>query len=218
MKLRPAPLALSILLMVPVAASATSVPVSRCPTTYGVKQAPPPIPSTVSVSLGTLSAGSLAGYANGAITLLAPRGWVCSGEIGADGSGGMMIHPRGAGSDGPEISALSADTPGVAADLACPFFAAAVAQLPVKPCPERPPAAERRSTVSPHLVSFVDPPGVHGSGVPSGGAYAASGIVTFFPSTKRATGYAGKATCTLPSSEQAVCTVALSVFLTHPPQ
>ena len=62
------------------------------------------------------------------------------------------------------------DTPGVSASLACSLFAAARRQLPVSRCPARRPPREPSSTLEHDHGHVQDPPGVHGDGLPSGGA------------------------------------------------
>jgi hypothetical protein len=54
---------------------------------------------------------------------------------------------------------------------------------------------------------FEDPIGVSGVGDPSGGPYPANGVVTYNGTS------ATEATCTLPESDHALCTVVLNDFL-----
>ncbi len=207
-------LGVAVTLLTTAGALAATIPVKRCPSTYGVPQAAPPIPAAISVPIAHALVALLTGYSNGALTLVAPSDWICRGQVGADGSGGTTIHPRGhSGRDAPQITGLSAFTPGVAADLACGFFAAATAQLPVRPCLNHRPRRERREALSRHVVPFQDPAGVRGSGVPSGGRYAAFGAVLFQAQGSRSDTYAGKVTCAVPAVERRLCTPAAVGFV-----
>lgn len=164
--------------------------VVRCPTTQGVQQPLPKVPATVSVALSAAAAAPLAGYSNGYLTALAPRGWRCRGQIGADGSGSLFVTPAGASSPTqPAVTLEYADTPGVSASEACSLFAAARKQLPITPCPVRRPAREGVVVLSRTEVAFEDPPGVHGDGLPSGGSDPANGVMFFTPSSTTADGY-----------------------------
>jgi hypothetical protein len=55
-------------------------------------------------------------------------------------------------------------------------------------------------------VLFEDPPGIAGSGWPSGGADPANGVVGLVGSPENELVY--RSTCTLPASEHAICTAS----------
>ena len=59
-------------------------------------------------------------------------------------------------------------------------------------------------------MSFVDPAGVTGDGSPSGGKYAADGVMTYHPDVQSGSWLD---TCTLPASDAALCTVVLHEFV-----
>jgi len=184
--------------------------VTRCPTTQGVKQPLPKAPSSLHVTLPASQAAALGGYSNGYLTALAPRGWRCRGQIGADGSGSLFVTPAGSSRPTqPAVTIEFGDTPGVSASFACSLFAAARKQLPVTPCPVKRPARESVSAIASHTVAFEDPPGVHGDGLPSGGSDPANGVMSFTPSSTTSEGYALIETCTLPQSSHALCTAIL---------
>jgi len=200
-------------------ASAASVPVVSCPTTYGVKQPPPHLPGRVPVSARERALAGLDAYSSGVLFLLAPRGWHCHAVVGADGSASIVVA---AGSTTPvaqpALSAFFADTPGTSADLACSLFAAAASQLPTGvSCPQRKPRRESTSAGGPDTLDFTDPPHVRGEGTPSGGSDPAHGVMTFVPTSDGLNGFAFVATCTLPAHEHARCATILADALTRIP-
>jgi hypothetical protein len=187
--------------------------VVRCPTSYGTPTGKSPaIPATVTVSS---SARNLAAYSNGWMLALAPRGWHCSGGVGADGNEGLTILPPYVSTVTAAAAAVTAfhQWNGVAVYTACPFFPE-LARGTSFPC-----AISRRELVGrlgARDVGFEDPPGVHGSGDPSGGALPANGVVAYTyvgtkPSNAQIT--VGSETCTLPKAQHAACTAVLNDFL-----
>jgi hypothetical protein len=75
------------------------------------------------------------------------------------------------------------------------------------------PAQEGVTGISTVANGFEDPPGVFGDGIPSGGRYAANGVVLYQPGSSEPT--ALLATCTLPSSQRDVCTAVLNHFVSQ---
>jgi hypothetical protein len=200
------------------ASAATTVHVVRCPTTYGVAQPAPRLPSRLSVSASTKAVADLDAYSNGVLFLLAPSGLPCHAVVGADGSAsititpGSMTHVRQ-----PAVTASFADTPGTAASLACPLFPAAVRQLSGQSCPRAKPARESTSAGGQGTLYFADPPRVHGDGAPSGGSDAARGVLVFLAQSRGFDGYAFRVTCTLPASDRGECATILADALTRIP-
>ncbi|HLI02028.1 MAG TPA: hypothetical protein VKV06_14665 [Acidimicrobiales bacterium] len=208
-----------------------AVPLVSCPTTFG---APPPHPthqpSTATVTVPPPLADHVAVYTDtqGRMQIVAPRGWRCTADYGADSSGGVVAYPAGetvpanwgagwhlaagAGTEavvGTETSACTSCTTG----QACPLFTAAAQafrrQLG-RPCPTTRPRTESVSSVGSGLVIFEDPPGVAGDGLPSGGADPANGVMTYHSPSGDGSWLE---TCTLPSAETGVCTVSLNRWL-----
>jgi hypothetical protein len=206
-----------------------SLPLVVCPTTTGVTgQQPVSLPSTVSVPVSSGQAGHLAVYTDnqGIMKLVAPVGWSCQAEVAADGSSGVDVHPTGEApsaisgslSAGSTVTAVvgfqTGRSPVQAAATACALFPAAATATEAdlgKPCANHPGAAEQVDQISPTVVGFEDPPGTAGTGSPSGGAYAANGVMTY-DATGQSPSWTD--TCTLPGDEKAVCTTALNAFLT----
>jgi hypothetical protein len=66
------------------------------------------------------------------------------------------------------------------------------------------------SRLSSTVVAFEDPPFVRGSGVPSGGAFPANGVMTY-PTDVSDGSYLE--TCTLPEISHSTCTTILDDFV-----
>jgi hypothetical protein len=202
----------------------------RCPTTFGVT-APPTtaqLPTSVTVTVPSNLGVQLTAYSDdhGLVMLIGPLGWSCSAAYGADGSGGVIVFPAGeqvpvyqwgagwtlaASSSDEAISATQTSaSPVLAATQACAFFAPAATAYEAdlgRRCPAGP-AGQTTRSLSPSVVSFADPPGIHGAGIPSGGQYPADGVVT--DQTKHpALPGSYLATCTLPTSQSALCVAVL---------
>lgn len=207
------------------------VSVVSCPTTFAIATPPStvPPPASVAVAIPKSLAVRVVAYrdTSGLMTLLGPEGWSCTATYGADGSGGLVLRPKGesiplsswgAGWRLPSTSrdeAITAvQTGGSSAQAvaqACSLFPAAAAAFKADfghPCP----SPDKR--VSVHklgraVVSFEDPASVHGPGIPSGGEYPASGVLTYSLPTVPGSYLA---TCTLPSPRHVLCTTVLDTF------
>jgi hypothetical protein len=197
-------------------AATTRLPVVRCPTTFGIGGSHPRVPASVTVGRA-LSAGLVA-YTNTELFLIAPRGLRCSGTVAADGGTQVIAwaagHPK-PGLHSPGVGfTLTVDPAcaGCRADDACPFFTAFAKELGF-PCGAGVPAGEHVVRPSAALALFEDPPGVRGSGWPSGGRYPANGVVGLFGKGADAAVY--RATCTLPVADHAVCTQSLDETISH---
>jgi len=195
------------------------LPVVTCPTTFGLPdETMAPVPSTMTATVSAAVAAQVAFYGNGTRTLLGPKGWHCEGAVGADGSTSMTITPPGqaapTGSPLPGYQAVTAYTGGgcvgCIATMACGLFPEAwkLFDTPGSSCPTTSPARELITRPIPRSAIFEDPPGVAGTGDPSGGRYRALGLLVFDPGT----GGSGtdfpsalKITCTLPDAMAQVC-------------
>jgi hypothetical protein len=206
----------------------SSLPVVICPTSLAFTPTTSPAqqPTTMTVEVPQNLASQLAVYSDnmGDMKLVAPTGWSCSASYGADGSGGVQVSPPGeslsdtsvASSsteqavEGTETSACAGCTEG----QACPLFASAASDYATNfqtSC-SRPPS-ESVTPLNANVVSFQDPPGVAGDGKPSGGAYPANGVMTYYPISSGNDNGSYLETCTLPASEQSICTVILDRFV-----
>jgi hypothetical protein len=188
------------------------LPVTYCHTVFGIGAPPRSIGKTVTVRSSSPTAG-LAAYSNSHIYLLGPRGLTCSGTVAADGGEQVIawakghpkptLHSRGIGL----TLTIDPACAGCRADAACPFLRAFAKSLGF-PCTAGVPAGERIVQLPHRAIAFEDPPGVAGSGWPSGGPDPANGVVGFTPGL---TAGVYRSTCTLPASPAPqVCTTVLN--------
>jgi serine/threonine protein kinase len=214
----------------PSADISTSLPVVACPTSYGIEPAPASknLPSTLTVSVPADLESQLSVYGDeaGIMDLIAPSGWDCTASFGADGSGGESIIPPGEilpqGNSlpaGSEVEAIvgsqNGGCQGCADSQACPFFATAAENDPSNCTDTSPPSGEEVTQLASNIVGFEDPPGLAGNAVPSGGAYPANAVMTYTQDPAGSTGNFTSSwfeTCTLPYSQQALCTAVLNDF------
>jgi hypothetical protein len=208
----------------------TYLRVVSCPTTFGTTPPPRPVamPHVLAANVPNVLARTLSAYTDtsGTLLVLAPKGWLCHGDFGADGSGGIIVYPPGehpsysrwgGGWALPRSSPVEAVTatesggsPTQAAGQACAYFKAAAAiAVPAfgHSCPH--PRFERVRKLNATTIMFVDQPGVRGDGIPSGGENPSTGRVTY-----RANASPGsyRVTCTLKRAEEAVCRTVLADF------
>ena len=92
------------------------VVVESCPSTYGLT-GPHPVPTSL-VSKVNATDG-LVFFANADMAVLAPKGWKCSGVVGADGSAQITVRPA-AGSEANTAAEGSACV-SCNAGMACPL-------------------------------------------------------------------------------------------------
>jgi serine/threonine protein kinase len=214
----------------PTADITASLPVVACPTSYGgPAPATKSLPSTLSVSVPKDLASQLSVYADeaGIMDVLAPTGWDCTAGVGVDGSSEESVTPTGevlpdnsdslpAGStDEAIVGTQNGACQGCAEYQACPYFAAA-AQALGSPCTSTPPSTESIVPLSSTVVSFSDPPDTAGGGNPSGGEYPANAVMTYVidpPGSEGNYVTSWLETCTLPYSQQALCTAVLNDFV-----
>ena len=166
----------------PAATANPTLTVTECPSSYGAQQTPTArIPSTIAVSLPTSEADRLAFYSDSTRSVdpvLAPVGWSCSVDVGADGSTSLSVFPPGQPDPTTSVDAWPPTTQGViayspsacegcVADLVCPIFSNAEDQLGYsgQPCSSEP-AGEQTvfltgsSTADFGTVDLTDPRGV----------------------------------------------------------
>lgn len=155
-------------------------------------------------------------------------GWMCTGIFGADGSGTLALTPAGTtfpidtgttwhlAASSPTQAIVATESGGSPVEgtaLVCPLFSAAqttTQQDLGKSCPADP-AQEHVVKDSSAEAAFVDPPGVAGIGLPSGGQDPANGVALYQSKPTEATAYL--ATCTLPAAQQDLCTAVLNHFV-----
>jgi hypothetical protein len=206
-----------------------SLPLYICHTTYGIagtKAANLPANVNEMVPLGTV--GKLVVYtdAQGVMKLLGPTGWGCTAGIGADGSSVVTIAPTNssiwnitnysgtlsADSTVEEINGMqNGACNGCGLTQACPVFTTAWYKYhnSGSDCPTTAPSSEITDQLTKNVIGFSDPPGVHGDANPSGGAYTARGVMTYFANQFNSS---WMETCVMPNSEQSLCSATLSNF------
>jgi hypothetical protein len=213
------------------ATESADLSVVTCPTTFGYPTpAPATLPASVAVTIPRSLSGQLSVYSDtqGGMKLVGPRGWTCQAQIGADGSGGVVVSkpcvsvPQEWGAGWPlspdsDVQAIvgtqSSACAGCTVGQACPLFSAAAAAYASqfdRPCPGTRPASEAVQQVDSDIVSFEDPAAVTGDGIPSGGQNPSNGVMTYYPANQNGSWLE---TCTLPTTEKELCTTALNTFI-----
>jgi hypothetical protein len=198
------------------ASPAGSVPVVRCPTTFGVQGTARNAPASLVVLGHPSSTRGLAAYTNFEEFLVAPAGMKCSGGVGADGNGSISVWPPGHSPptqhshyDGLTLI-LDPACAGCRAADACPFLPNFAASLSF-PCSTGDiPHGEQVYHLNADTALFEDPPGVGGDGWPSGGRDPANGIVGVNVDEGSSV---YRSTCTLPAFDHWMCTVSLNDVL-----
>lgn len=208
-----------------------TVPVVACPTTRGVPGHPPAkYKRQITISEPADIAQKLEYYSDNDRNLtpiLAPRGWKCQVQIGADGSASITIHPPGTTTS--SKTAITAQSMGACQGcvwgLVCDLIPGAAKQVGADQpaCPTTRPKKElvkfergRPNATGPvqDVVVFQDPAGVKGDGVPSGGKDPANGAL-LYDWNKHDGGAASLETCTLPAVQFQECAASASNFGAH---
>ena len=215
------------------ATTVATLAVVPCPTTYAIAvTTTTTLPASVPVSVPAAAAANLVVYAddNGFMMMVGPKGWTCHAAYGADGSGGLLISPAGesvpSDPDGgwhlPVVvvgaghrGLRGGGQHGAGGGARLPSFQRGGCRctsraLGTRARPTRP--AESVAGTGSTEAGFVDPAGVAGDGMPSGGTNPANGVMLYLPSGPgRSAGYL--ATCTLPVAQHDVCTAVLNHFV-----
>lgn len=207
------------------------LPVVRCPTSYGL---PPSrhvdLPHHVRAQVTAALAPTLSVFTDGLGTLdvVAPTTWGCTALDGVAGSSTLVVFPPG--DPRPTWGHVTAVRRGIVAsqtggcggcslETACPLFTSAAHQYLAiyrTPCRSGAGTAEQRTYLTGTTVLFVDPPGVPGTGQPSGASYAAYGAMLWHPAGARHPA-AWLDTCTLPAADHDLCVVSVRAFLSRHP-
>ena len=188
----------------------------------------------MAVNVSAPLASQLAYYSNDTRSLepvLAPRGWDCRVTIGADGSTEVAVYPPGAPVPSPGAANVNAQAvvasstsacQGCTYTAVCMFVPAVGQQLGFVgtgiACPTRPLAEQvtflsgspdNNGGIVADEIGFLDPPGLKGTGEPSGGKNPANGIV-LYRFTSESGGTSATETCTLATPDHALCTAVLN--------
>jgi hypothetical protein len=206
------------------------LPLNVCKTSVGdSSEVPVGLPSTIHVKIPKDDSGTLAFYSDneGIVGVLAPISWKCAATIGANGSSSLNVYPEGqsslasgalsAGSTAETISAQQTSAcVGCRVVLACPLFVISANDASSEmnqPCTLTRPTSETTTSINEHVEEFTDPPGVHGDADPSGGAYPAMGVMTYYGD--RASQGSWTETCLLPPSEKSTCEAIVANFVSR---
>jgi hypothetical protein len=208
------------------------LPVARCPTSYGI---PPSrrvhLPARVSAQVTAALAPTLSVFTDGLGTLdvVAPRAWGCTALDGVAGSSKLVVYPPG--DPRPSWGDVTAVRRGIVAsqtggcdgcslETACPLFVSAARQYRAiyrTQCRSGAAGtAELRTRLTGSTVLFVDPPGVPGTGQPSGSGFAAYGAMLWHLVGARQPA-AWLDTCTLPAPDHDLCVLSVRAFLSRHP-
>lgn len=204
-----------------------NLPVVRCPTSFGIPPARDvDLPRFVRTDVSPALAPTVSVFTDGLGTLdvVAPTTWGCTALDGVAGSSTLVVYPPG--EPRPPWGRVTAEHGGIAAtqtgacdgcsiETACLLFRAAARQYAAlyrTRCRHVVGGEELRTVVSASTVLFVDPPGVIGSGLASGGGLAAYGAMLWhLPGARQPTAWLD--TCTLPSADQVLCVLSVRAFL-----
>jgi serine/threonine protein kinase len=218
----------------PAPSAISSLSVHECPSSYGDQQTPTSrIPRSITVALSASEADRLAFYSDSTRSVdpvLAPVGWSCSANVGADGSTILSVFPSGQSDPGQSSGAWPATTQGViayspsacqdcVAGLVCPLFPNAEDQLGYsdQSCSSEAPEEEQTtflagsSTADYGTVELTDPAGVQGTVQMSGGSYEALGIMRYDDSQGQ--GQAATESCVLRKDESTLCSAITHDFV-----
>jgi hypothetical protein len=209
------------------AASVIGVTVVSCRAELGAPGAAPPrSPSKLPIALDARDSNRVRFYSDGFVTVLAPNGWSCAGLEAADGSQSLSVFPTGQRDPvrgdplptrGAAVTAVLDYTGhGPGAELVCGLFPGTRAATLAGETGGCPPVPSREQVTRPtaDVATFLDPAGVRGSGLPSGGKNAAVGVV-LFPQVSPEPGSVNvaKATCTAPGSLSSICDLVVADFV-----
>jgi hypothetical protein len=145
--------------------------------------------------------------------LIGPAGMQCTGVVAVDGGTLIVVWPKGdpkptqhAHEAGLTL-ALDPACVGCKEADACPFFSQFAVQERL-PCPNGGiPPGEDAYGLTKNATLFEDPPGVAGDGWRSCGTDPANGVVGINVAEQS---LLYRATCTVPSAQHSICTVALN--------
>jgi hypothetical protein len=146
-------------------------------------------PSILLAPIPTALVGKVEFYSDGVHTLVGPTNWSCA-QASPDQSGnGLVVYPSndptppvsGPPAPGTEGIFATFDTTGRTKGIAlvCPFFTMPAWQQQEASCSPNKPAGEVTSMPTPDVASVLDPAGVVGSLVASGGVHEVTGTVIF---------------------------------------
>ncbi|MGA3218555.1 MAG: hypothetical protein ABSE77_05680 [Acidimicrobiales bacterium] len=206
------------------ASTGPAVPVIACASSYGAGPPTglPVLPRALRPGVPAHMAKMLAYYTDKQRALdpvLAPRGWDCQVQIGADGTTAVGVYPPGtsptpSGTGRPEVQAASDSAcQGCVYSTVCALVPAAGQQLGFAMLPCTP--LTRGEVVTWLSGSPKDEPPVHDViSFKEPGHDPTRGVLLYDYLTGRG-GEASEETCTLPADQSRLCSAILDAFVTH---
>jgi hypothetical protein len=192
------------------AAVRVTVPVVRCPTSFGASPGRISVPRTLVLRDVPPSTASLVAYTNTSGFLLGPPHLRCAGAIGADGNATIQAWPPGQARPRPHGVGAGLSLSVIPACLGCkalatchyfPTFRRYLGEVALN-CRLEPPPGERLRYLAKRLVAFFDSPFVRGAGWPSGAGLESTGLVGIRPGASQVV---FTSSCTLPVAQRDVC-------------
>jgi hypothetical protein len=163
----------------------------------------------------------------GSLDVVAPSTWQCTALDGVAGLSTLIVYPPGearppwgdvAVVHQGIVASQTGGCAGCSLETACSLFATArhryLATYGVA-CQHEAARRELVARVSPSLTRFIDPPGVAGTGRPSGGSDAAYGAMLWHPRRGVADMRAWLITCTLPADDHDLCVFSVGAFVSR---
>ena len=201
-------------LLAPSALASVRVPVKACPTSYAIPGAQHARATHATLSMTAKEAAAIVAWSGGGTpVVLSPRGFACSALVGADGGVHVQLSPPGAtGADkiGPAVDLeVEGSCVSCITQVACGLFPRASKDGGFR-CLTPRPKRERVANLLPTVRAFIDPPGVRGTGAPSGGRLQAVGAVVYVPDRSS---FAARLTCTLERVDAGSCQAIIADFL-----
>jgi hypothetical protein len=186
------------------------VPIVACATSYGDTEIQQPQPASVTMTLPPQLAARVAVFATNNERLLAPRGFTCTAEVGANGT--SLLTVASFDQSASVIAENGALSYGYVLEIACPLFAEAATldkQQFDQSC-AKPPVGEVITPEGTTVMRFEDPPGLAGTGTQSGGSSSAIGAIWFVAGPPP---MAAKSTCLLPTEDRDICDLSVGTWL-----
>lgn len=199
--------------------SLTVVPVVRCNSISGIG-APPPrwVPHSLVTNQPKSAVKGESFYSVGSENVLGPKGWHCFQLFAADGSAVLDIVPKaqpnpldGEIVKGATVVAANYDysghLPGI--DLVCPYFPI-FSSKETSGCPGQIAKGEKVTHIDNDLVKIVDPAGVVGNLVGSGGKHQTQSLLAVRATASTTSVPIAQITCSLAKSK--LCGSVLADF------
>jgi hypothetical protein len=145
-------------------------------------------------------------FSDGFQSVLAPSEWtICQGDVGGDGSLYLSVWSPGMREG---IVTVTEDHASMGSAV-CSLFSIHLPRGYCRYLATKPVKGELVSHPSPTVAVFVDPPGVFGTGDPSGGPETTIGVVAV---TNQPTESNTKLTCAIPGPNHGLCLAIISNY------